>query len=79
MFKCPAIIKRGEDLIYSSFLGSKIDLGHQIQIIWACPNDFGFIQRLFITEFRFWHAMIHYLKNKVGVVDFANVQGLVMF
>ena len=24
-------------------------------------------------------AMIHYLKNKVGVVDFANAQGLVMF
>ena len=23
--------------------------------------------------------MIHYLKNKVGVVDFANAQGLVMF
>ena len=23
--------------------------------------------------------MIHYLKNKVGVVDFANTQGLVMF
>ena len=24
-------------------------------------------------------AMIHYLKNKVGVVDFANAQGVVMF
>ena len=24
-------------------------------------------------------AVIHYLKNKVGVVDFANAQGLVMF
>ena len=24
-------------------------------------------------------TMIHYLKNKVGVVDFANAQGLVMF
>ena len=24
-------------------------------------------------------VMIHYLKNKVGVVDFANAQGLVMF
>ena len=24
-------------------------------------------------------AMIHYLKNKEGVVDFANAQGLVMF
>ena len=23
--------------------------------------------------------MIHYLKNKVGVVDFANAQGVVMF
>ena len=23
--------------------------------------------------------MIHYLENKVGVVDFANAQGLVMF
>ena len=23
-------------------------------------------------------AMIHYLKNKVGVVDFANAQGVVM-
>ena len=23
-----------------------------------------------------WMGMIHYLKNKVGVVDFANVQGL---
>ena len=26
-----------------------------------------------------YKAMIHYLKNKVGVVDFANAQGLVMF
>ena len=26
-----------------------------------------------------FHAMIHYHKNKVGVVDFANAQGLVMF
>ena len=26
-----------------------------------------------------WVTMIHYLKNKVGVVDFANAQGLVMF
>ena len=24
-------------------------------------------------------VMIHYLKNKVGVVDFANAQGVVMF
>ena len=24
-------------------------------------------------------VVIHYLKNKVGVVDFANAQGLVMF
>ena len=24
-------------------------------------------------------GMIHYLENKVGVVDFANAQGLVMF
>jgi hypothetical protein len=24
-------------------------------------------------------ALIHYLKNKVGVVDFANAQGVVMF
>ena len=24
-------------------------------------------------------VMIHYLENKVGVVDFANAQGLVMF
>ena len=24
-------------------------------------------------------AMIHYLKNKVGVVDFANARGVVMF
>jgi hypothetical protein len=24
-------------------------------------------------------TMIHYLENKVGVVDFANAQGLVMF
>ena len=24
-------------------------------------------------------VMIHYLQNKVGVVDFANAQGLVMF
>ena len=24
-------------------------------------------------------TVIHYLKNKVGVVDFANAQGLVMF
>ena len=24
-------------------------------------------------------TMIHYLKNKVGVVDFANAQGVVMF
>ena len=24
-------------------------------------------------------AMIHYLKNKVGVVDFADAQGVVMF
>ena len=27
----------------------------------------------------FWTVVIHYLKNKVGVVDFANAQGLVMF
>ena len=27
----------------------------------------------------FEEVMIHYLKNKVGVVDFANAQGLVMF
>ena len=27
----------------------------------------------------FKYVMIHYLKNKVGVVDFANAQGLVMF
>ena len=26
-----------------------------------------------------WMVMIHYLKNKVGVVDFANAQGVVMF
>jgi hypothetical protein len=25
------------------------------------------------------HTMIHYLENKVGVVDFANAQGMVMF
>ena len=24
-------------------------------------------------------GMIHYLENKVGVVDFANAQGMVMF
>ena len=24
-------------------------------------------------------TVIHYLKNKVGIVDFANAQGLVMF
>ena len=24
-------------------------------------------------------TMIHYLENKVGVVDFANAQGMVMF
>ena len=35
MFKCPAINDRGEDLIYYSFLGSKIDFGYQNQIIWA--------------------------------------------
>ena len=55
MFKCPAINERGEDLIHSSFLGSKIDLGHQTQIIWACPINFRFAQWLFITEFCFWH------------------------
>ena len=27
----------------------------------------------------FFEGVIHYLKNKVGVVDFANAQGLVMF
>ena len=26
-----------------------------------------------------WMVMIHYLENKVGVVDFANAQGMVMF
>ena len=26
-----------------------------------------------------YFGMIHYLENKVGVVDFANVQGMVMF
>ena len=26
-----------------------------------------------------YDTMIHYLKNKVGVVDFANAQGVVMF
>ena len=32
------------------------------------------------TQFgEFNEKMIHYLKNKEGVVDFANVQGLVMF
>ena len=25
-----------------------------------------------------WSEVIHYLKNKVGVVDFANAQGLVL-
>ena len=28
---------------------------------------------------KFVFTMIHYLKNKVGVVDFANAQGVVMF
>ena len=27
----------------------------------------------------FDRIMIHYLKNKVGVVDYANAQGVVMF
>ena len=30
----------------------------------------------FVITFK---VMIHYLKNKEGVVDFANAQGLVMF
>ena len=28
---------------------------------------------------KFHVTMIHYLKNKVGVVDFANAQGVVIF
>ena len=32
-----------------------------------------------ILLIQFFKVVIHYLKNKVGVVDFANAQGLVMF
>ena len=34
-------------------------------------------QKKFLTSY--CTVMIHYLKNKVGVVDFANAQGVVMF
>jgi hypothetical protein len=40
------------------------------------------ISNFCITVFLGWEfltAMIHYPENKVGVVDFANAQGLVMF
>ena len=33
----------------------------------------------FFVDFVKMGVMIHYLKNKVGVVDFANAQGVVMF
>ena len=37
------------------------------------------MQYWYITPQFFWMVVIHYLKNKVGVVDFANAQGVVMF
>ena len=45
-------------------------------------KDYGstsVVQWLRIQKSSFLSAMIHYLKNKVGLVDFANAHGVVMF
>ena len=50
-------------------VGSIVPLESRIYAVWSLNIEGGVF---FIT-------VIHYLKNKVGVVDFANAQGLVMF
>ena len=37
------------------------------------------VRKWFFHSLEEMKTMIHYLKNKVGVVDFANAQGVVMF
>ena len=56
--------KRHVNFILSAELSSFL-----VTYIFRRPNKYAELHR----------AMIHYLKNKVGVVDFANAQEVVMF
>ena len=40
---------------------------------------FYYCQSFWSCDQKTWMVVIHYLENKVGVVDFANAQGMVMF
>jgi len=45
----------------------------------ASGQPLKIVQRLMPHPVFYIEAMIHYLENKVGVVDFANAQGMVIF
>ena len=62
---------------FVAFLGviSMLKSGWNMKKIFCCPA----IELFHCLRLPLWKTVIHYLEKKVGVVDFANAQGMVMF